>query len=72
MARTPLMSKFQRLFEDFEEADRSGQTVKAVQAERRKLSLTRRDFLKVSGATVGAAALGGALGAFAAPAPRTA
>ncbi len=72
MARTPLLSKFQRLFEDFEEADRSGRTVEAVEEERRKLSLTRRDFLKVTGATVGAAALSGALGAFAAQTPRIA
>ena len=72
MARTPLLSKFQRLFDDFEEADRSGRTVEAVQEERRKLSLTRRDFLKVTGATVGAAAFSGALGAFAAQPPRIA
>jgi monoamine oxidase len=72
MARTPLLSNFQRLFDDFEEADRSGRTVEAVQQERRKLSFTRRDFLKVSGATVGAAALSGALGAFAAQTPRIA
>ena len=72
MARTPLLSKFQRLFEDFEEADRSGRTIEAVQEEHRNLSLTRRDFLKVSGATVGAAALSGAMGAFAAQTPRIA
>ena len=72
MARTPLLSKFQRLFEDFEEADRSGRTVEAVQEDRRKLSLSRRDFLKVSGATLGAAALSGTLGAFAAQTPRIA
>ena len=42
MARTPLLSKFQRLFQDFDEAERSGRTVGAVQEERR-LSLTRRD-----------------------------
>jgi monoamine oxidase len=72
MARTPLLNKFQRLFEAFEEADRSGRTVEAVQEQHRKLSLTRRDFLKVSGATVGAAALGGAMGAFAAQTPRIA
>jgi monoamine oxidase len=72
MARTPLLSKFQRLFDDFGEAGRSGRTVEAVQEERRKLSFTRRDFLKVSGATVGAAALSGALGAFAAQTPRIA
>jgi monoamine oxidase len=72
MARTPLLSKFQRLFEDFEEADRSARSVEAVQEERRKLALTRRDFLKVTGATLGAAAFGGALGALAAQAPRIA
>ena len=72
MPRTPLLSRFQRLVEDFEEADRSGRTVAVVQEERRKLSLSRRDFLKVSGATLGAAALGGTLGAFAAQTPRIA
>ena len=72
MARTPLLSKFLRLVDDFEEADRSGRSVEAVQEERRKLSLSRRDFLKVTGATLGAAAFGGALGAFAAQTPRIA
>ena len=72
MARTPLLSRFQCLFEDFEEAERSGRSVEAVQDERRKLSLSRRDFLKVTGATLGAAAFGGALGALAAQAPRIA
>src|SRR2546428_5318317 len=72
MARTPLLGKFQRLFEDFDEAERSGRTVEAVREERHTLSLTRRDFLKVTGATVGAAALSGALGAWASQAPRIA
>jgi monoamine oxidase len=72
MPRTPLLSRFQRLAEDFDEAERSGRTVKAVQEERRGVALTRRDFLKVSGATVGAAALTGVLGAWAAQAPRIA
>ena len=72
MARTPLLSKFLRLVDDFEEADRSGRSVEAVQEERRKLSLSRRDFLKVTGATLGAAAFGGVLGAFAAQTPRIA
>ena len=72
MARTPLLSKFLRLVDDFEEAERSGRSVEAVQEERRKLSLSRRDFLKVTGATLGAAAFGGALGAFAAQTPRIA
>src|SRR6266852_8172760 len=68
MPRTPLLRNFQVLFEDFEEAERSGRTVEAVQAERRQMRLTRRDFLKATGATVGAAALGGPLSALAAAA----
>jgi len=70
MARTPLLRKFQALFEDFEEADRSGRSVEAVQEERRQMRLTRRDFLKVTGATVGAAAFGGPVAAFAASPPK--
>ena len=70
MARTPLLGKFQALFEDFEEAERSGRSVEAVQEERRQMRLTRRDFLKVTGATVGAAALGGPVAALAASIPK--
>jgi monoamine oxidase len=70
MPRTPLLRKFQALFEDFDEAERSGRTVEAVQEERRQMRLTRRDFLKVTGATVGAAALGGPVAALAATRPR--
>src|SRR6266849_3972650 len=72
MPRTPLLRKFQALFEDFEEADRSGRSVEAVQEERRQMRLSRRDFLKAGGATVGAAALSGPLGALAAAAARAA
>lgn len=57
MARSPLLSRFQALFEDFEEAERSGRSVAAVQDERRRNGLTRRDFLKVAGVAAGAAAL---------------
>jgi monoamine oxidase len=56
MARTPLLNRFRALVTDFEEAERSGRTVEAVQEERRQMKLTRRNFLKVTGATVGAAA----------------
>src|SRR6266852_3583661 len=70
MARRPLLRKFQALFEDFEEADRSGRTVNTVQEERRQIRLTRRDFLKVTGVTVGAAALGGPVAAMAAAQPK--
>lgn len=66
MARTPLLSRIQTLFDDFDEADRSGRTVGSVQEERRQSRLTRRDFLKVGGAAVGAAALSGPAAAFAA------
>ena len=43
MARTPLLSRFQELFEDFDEAERSGRTVDSVQEERRQMRLTRRN-----------------------------
>ncbi len=72
MPRTPLLREFQALFEDFEEAARSGRSVEAVQEERRQMRLSRRDFLKAGGATVGAAALSGPLGALAAAAARAA
>jgi monoamine oxidase len=68
MPRTPLLRKFQALFEDFEEAERSNRTVDVVQEERRQMRLTRRDFLKATGATVGAAAMAGPLSALAAAA----
>src|SRR6266571_651941 len=64
MARTPLLSRLQQLFADFDEAFRAGRTMGAVRAERR-VAMTRRDFLKVTGATVGAAALGGPIAALA-------
>jgi len=66
MARTPLLSRFQDLFNELDEAERSGRTVESVQEERRQMRLTRRDFLKVTGATVGAAALVGPMAALAA------
>jgi monoamine oxidase len=66
MARTPLLSRFQELYNDFDEAERSGRTVEAVQEERRQMRISRRDFLKVTGATVGAAALSGPMAAWAA------
>jgi monoamine oxidase len=69
MARTPLLRKFQALFEDFEEAERSERTVEAVQQERRQMHVTRRDFLKLTGVTVGAAALGGPVAALAGTTP---
>jgi monoamine oxidase len=66
MARTPLLSRFRELIADYEEAGRSGRTVEAVQEERRQMRFTRRDFLKVTGATFGAAAFAGPMAALAA------
>ena len=66
MARTPLLRHFQELFEDFDEAERSGRTIESVQEERRQMRISRRDFLKVGGAAVGAVALSGPMGAWAA------
>jgi monoamine oxidase len=71
MARTPLFRWFESLVQDFNEAEQSGRTVEQAQAERMWMS-TRRDFLKTTGAVVGAAALAGRLPAFAATTPRIA
>src|SRR2546425_6452952 len=65
MARSPLLRRFQALFEDYDEAERSGRSVRAVQEEGRLRRLTRRDFIKVGGATLGAAALSGPVAALA-------
>ena len=56
MARNPLLSRLQALFADFDEADRTGRSVADVRAERRQAEISRRDFLKFTGAAVGAAA----------------
>ena len=66
MARTPLLSRLQELFDDFDEAERSGRTVESVQEERRQMRVSRRDILKVGGAAVAAAALSGPMAAWAA------
>jgi monoamine oxidase len=67
MTRTPLLGRFRQLFSDFDEADRTHRSVEEIRQERRQ-HLTRRDFLKVGGATLGAAAMAGPLGALAATA----
>ena len=73
MARTPLLRKLQALYQDFAEAERSGKPVEQVQEGRRQAAWTRRDFIKATGATVGAAAFTGPIAAFAAsPPPRIA
>ena len=71
MARTPLLGMFESLVQDFKESEQSGRSVNEVQAQRRRRP-TRRDFLKGTGALLGAAALGGRLPAFAAGSPRIA
>jgi len=66
LARTPLLSRFQQLFADYDNADSSGRTVDEVQQARKKASLSRRDFLKAGGAAAGALAMGGPLASVAA------
>ena len=58
MARTPLLSRLQTLFADYDEAERTGRSVAAIRRER----MSRRDFLKTTGAAVGALAMSGSLG----------
>ena len=64
MARTPLMRLLQRISADHAEADRTGRSVNEVQRSR-QAGLSRRDFLKLTGATMGAAAIAGGIPAFA-------
>src|SRR6185503_20406606 len=49
MARTPLVTRFQRLYKDFALEERTGKPVGDIQAERQSAP-TRRDFLKIAGA----------------------
>jgi monoamine oxidase len=72
MARTPLLSRFQQLVADFQEADRTGQSVEQVQDDRRNAGISRREFLKVGGATLGAAVVAGHMPKFSGPTPRIA
>jgi monoamine oxidase len=66
MARTPLMRLLQRIVRDHAQAERAGVPAEAIVERGRQWSWNRRDFLKVSGAAVGAAAMQGALPAFSA------
>ena len=72
MARTPLMRKLEQLARDAHLAKLTGKSVEQVAEERRQGAWTRRTFLKATGATLGAAALGGPIAAFASSAPRIA
>src|SRR5262245_23644791 len=69
MARTHLLTFFQQLYRDFEEAEVSGKSVTAVQDERRK-DPSRRDFLKISTGVTAAALLARPAGLLAAQLPR--
>src|SRR5207237_9993643 len=51
MARSSLLRRFHALFEDLDEAERSSRPLEAVREQRRQMRLTRRDFLKATGAT---------------------
>ena len=66
MARTPLLTRFQQLFEDFAEAERSHRSIEQVQRER---TFTRRQVLKAGGMLAAGAALGPQLHAFAGSSP---
>src|SRR2546426_9346948 len=72
MARTPLLSRFQGLYEDSGEGGGGGNRRGRAGGKRRKRAGPRRDFIKAAGATVGAAALSGPITAFAGQPPRIA
>jgi monoamine oxidase len=57
MRLNPLLRRFQTLFADFDESDRTGRPVAEIREKRRKLGLSRRDFIKTAGVAVGAAAM---------------
>ena len=65
MPRTPFLKRLQQHVADLHAAELSGKSVEAIREGRRRAGLSRRDFLKVSGAALGAAALSGSAGAFA-------
>jgi monoamine oxidase len=58
VARTRLLTAFQQLYRDFEEAETLGKSVSSVQDERRRAAPSRRDFFKISGAVAAAVVLG--------------
>src|SRR5260370_37880367 len=70
MARTPLLTKFQQLFEDFSEAEATGRTVGDVQQQRLHRGPTRREVIKAGGAALAAATVLGPARLFGASAPR--
>jgi monoamine oxidase len=57
MARTPLLTAFQQLYRNLEEAEARGKSG-VVQDERRRAAPSRRDFVKISGAVAATVVLG--------------
>jgi monoamine oxidase len=72
MARTPLLSKFQRLFQDFSEAEFSGRSVGEIQQEHLHRGPTRRELIKAGGAALAAATVLGPARLFGLSTPRIA
>ena len=72
MARTDLLTRLQQLFQDFQAAELSGQSVIEIQNQRLHTTSTRREFLKTAGVTGAIAALEGPARLLAGPQPRIA
>ena len=72
MARTPLLTKFQQLFQDFAEAEASGRPVSEIQQEHFHRGSTRRELIKAGGAALAAATVFGPARLFGSSAPRIA
>jgi monoamine oxidase len=72
MARTPLLTKFQILFQDFAEAEGSGRPVDEIQQERLHRGPTRRELIKAGGAALAAATVFSPARLFGSSAPRIA
>src|ERR1700688_1099092 len=72
MARTPLLTKFQQLFQDFADAEASGRPVGEIQQEHLRRGPTRRQLIKRGGAALAAATVFGPARLFGSSAPRIA
>jgi monoamine oxidase len=72
MARTPLLTKFQQLFQDFADAEASGRPVGEIQQEHLRRGPTRRQLIKTGGAALAAATVFGPARLFGSSAPRIA
>jgi monoamine oxidase len=70
MARTPLLTKFQQLFQDFADAEASGRPVGEIQQEHLRRGPTRRQLIKTGGAALAAATVFGPARLFGSSAPR--